>query len=115
MAKKAKQENTYFELPDNWEIINARRLKFGTFFSLKMDGLCLYNLRVVPEGDNWDAFIGMPESKGADGNYYKQYALYLTDEDTEEIIEAVEAALPKKKKASKKKATKKQDADEEDD
>lgn len=94
MAKT--EEKTYFELPEEWEVINARELEWGTFFTLKMPGLMLFDLRVVPEGRKYDAFIGMPEEKGKDGNYYKRFALYLKDEDTKAILKAVEAALDEK-------------------
>lgn len=94
MAKKAnKYDDVYFTLPEDWEIVNARELEYSTFFTLKMPGLSLYNLRVVPKGKNYAAFIGMPETKGKDGDYYKQYALYLSDEDTEKILKAVAKAL----------------------
>jgi DNA-binding cell septation regulator SpoVG len=100
MATK-KELNTYFNLGEEWSVINARKLDFGTFFTLKMPGLSLYNLRVVPEGKKYPAFIGMPETKGQDGDYYKQYALYLSQEDTDAVIEAVEEELKKAKKAKK--------------
>ena len=44
----------------------------------------------------------MPEDKGRDGDYYKRFALYLTEEDTAAVINAVDEALEESKKASKK-------------
>lgn len=101
MAKK-ENEKKFFALGDDWEVKNARQLDFGTFFTLQLPGLALYNLRVVPEGKNYDAFIAMPEDKGRDGDYYKRFALYLTEEDTAAVISAVDEALEETKKASKK-------------
>ena len=101
MAKK--EEKQFFNLGTEWEIRNARELEFGTFFTLQLPGLALYNLRVVPAGKKYDAFIAMPEDKGKDGDYYKRYALYLTDEDTESVIKAVEEALDDNKKSKKRK------------
>lgn len=101
MAKK-ENDKKFFAIGDEWEIRNARELDFGTFFTLQLPGLALYNLRVVPEGKNYDAFIAMPEDKGKDGDYYKRFALYLTEEDTAAVINAVEEALEDTKKASKK-------------
>lgn len=98
MAKKKTAEKTYFNIGEDWEVVNARRLDFGTFFTLQLPGLSLYDLRVVPAGKTYDAFIGMPERKGKDDNYYKVFNLFLTDEDTEAIIEEVEKALKKGKK-----------------
>ena len=101
MAKKeVEKEKQFFDLGKEWEVKNVRKLDFGTFFTLQVPGLALYNLRVVPAGKKYDAFIGMPEDKGKDGDYYKRFALYLDEEDTQAVIEAVEDAL---KESSKRK------------
>ena len=62
MAKK--EERAAFTLGKEWEVKNVRALEFGTFFTLELPGLALYNLRVVPAGKNYDSFIGMPEDLG---------------------------------------------------
>lgn len=95
MAKKTtKKEKEYFGLWDNgWEVANVRKTDFGTFFTLRLPGLSLYNLRVVPAGKKYKAFIAMPEDKGKDGEYYKRFALYLSEEDTEAVLDAVDDAL----------------------
>lgn len=94
MAKKtSKKEKEYLDLGENWEVTNVRKLDFGTFFTLKLPGLALYNLRVVPAGKKYKAFIAMPEDKGKDGEYYKRFALYLSEEDTEEVLQAVDDLL----------------------
>ena len=102
MAKKeAEKEKQFFDLTEwegEWEVKNVRKLDFGTFFTLQLPGLALYNLRVVPAGKKYDAFIGMPEDKGKDGDYYKRFALYLDEEDTQAVIEAVEDALKESKR-----------------
>lgn len=97
MASK-KDEKVYFTLPEDWEVTNARQLEFGTYFTLQLPGLALYNLRIVPAGKKYEAFIAMPDDKGKDGNYYKRFALYLSEEDTEAIIDAVEELLENSRK-----------------
>lgn len=92
-VKKNNEEKTYFNLGEDWEVENVRQLDFGTFFTLKLPGAYLYNIRVVPAGKNYDAFLSMPEDKGKDGNWYKRFTLYLSDDDTAAIIEAVDQAL----------------------
>lgn len=92
MAKK-KEEKKLFQLPEEWEVTNVRELEWATLFTLKMPGLSLYDLRVVPEGKKYDAFVGMPEDRGKDGEWHKRYALYLSKEDTKAILEAVDEAL----------------------
>lgn len=101
MAKKI----TYFNI-EGWEIDNVRKLDFGTFFTLKMPGLALYNMRVVPAGKDYDAFITVPEQKGKDGNYYKLFGLYLSKEDETAIIEAVDEILDEQFEAEKAKGRK---------
>ena len=99
MAKKSenKFDGVMFDLGDDWEVTNVRELEYSTFFTLKMPGLSLYNLRVVPAGKKYDAFIGMPEDKGKDGDYYKRFALYLSEDDIKAVLKAVDKALDKRK------------------
>lgn len=94
MAKKKEME--FFNLGNDWEVTNVRELKYSTYFTLKLPGLALFNLRVVPAGKKYDAFIGMPEDKGNDGDYYKRFALYLSGEDTKAVLEVVEEKLRRK-------------------
>lgn len=101
MAKK--EEKQFFAIGDEWEVRNVRALEFGTFFTLQLPGLVLYNLRVVPAGKNYDTFIAMPEDKGKDGNYYKRFALYLVEDDITAVIEAVEDSLAEQMKGKKRK------------
>lgn len=96
MAKK-EEKKTYFELTD-WEVANVRVLDFGTFFTLKLPGAAFYNMRVVPAGRKYDAFIAMPEEKGKDNNYYKLFNIYFDPDDVKEIIEEVEKQAEKAEK-----------------
>lgn len=89
MAKKI----DYFNITDEWEVRNVRKLDFGTFFTLQLPGLSLYNLRVVPAGKSYDAFIAMPQEKGTDGNYYDKYKIWLDDSITENILAEVDRIL----------------------
>lgn len=91
MAKKT--ENKFFSLGKDWKVTNARENDWGIFFTLSIPGLQLFNLKIVPAGRKYDAFVAMPEDKGKDGKYYKQYALYLSAEDTKAVIDAVMDAL----------------------
>lgn len=90
MVRKKENERSYFNLGDDWKVTNVRDLEFGLFFTLQLPGLSLYNLKVVPGTKKYDSFIGIPEIKGSDGNWYKVYNLFLTDVDTKNIIAEVE-------------------------
>lgn len=89
MAKKM----NYLQLGDDWKVSNVRKLEWGTFFTLVLPGLQLFNLRVVPEGKGYDAFISVPEDKGNDGKWYKRYLLYLSEDDEAAVIAAVDDIL----------------------
>lgn len=103
MAKNEKTENTFFDLSNyEWSVENVREFDFGTFFTLKLDGLMLYNLRIVPAGKKYPAFIAMPEELGRDNKYYKQYSLYLSKADTAKVIDAVESAIENKPRNKRK-------------
>lgn len=56
-------------------------------FTLNIPGASFLNLKVV-EGKN-GMFIAMPQTKGRDGQYYDQYRVFFSDEDTQRIIDAV--------------------------
>lgn len=95
-----------FELGDSWEVKNVRKLDFGTFFTLQLPGLSLYNLRVVPAGKSYDAFIAMPQIKNSDGNWYYEYKLYLDDAASELILSEVDRILDEEFEEEKKKGRK---------
>ena len=92
------EERKYFELGDDFAVENVRELEFGTLFTLKVDGLSLYNLRVVPagktaDGRKYNAFIAPPEEKGKNGEWYKVYNISLTNADTKKILEDINDQL----------------------
>lgn len=73
-----------------YEVANVRVIteSFITF-TLKFKGFALYNMRVVESKKTGDPFISVPQSKGTDRRYYNQYAVYLTDEDQQMLIDEV--------------------------
>lgn len=83
-----------FNLKDSgWSITNVRAVAENVIsFTLKMNGLSLYNMKVIESprgGTAGQLFLGNGQSRGADGRYYNNYALYLSDEDRDRIIKAV--------------------------
>lgn len=93
-SKKENIERVNFNLKDSgWSITNVRVVtEHMVSFTLKMRGLLLYNMKVT-ESTKGDAvgkmFLSNGQSKGSDGKYYNNYALYLSDEDKNMIIKAV--------------------------
>lgn len=99
-SKKENVEKVNFILKDSgWSIANVRVVtEHMVSFTLKMRGLTLYNMRVTESTKGETAgkmFLCNGQSKGSDGKYYNNYALYLSDEDKDLIIKAVCAEASK--------------------
>ena len=99
-CNKGNVEIVNFDLQNrDWKITNVRVVSEHTVsFTLKMDGLSLYNMKVMEstKGDTvGKMFLSNGQSKGSDGKYYNNYALYLSDEDKDLIIKAVCAEVSK--------------------
>lgn len=58
---------------------------------LVINGVSIYGCRVV-ESKKGD-FIGFPQYKGKDGNYYSHAYIRLTDEEQAKAIEKIESML----------------------
>ena len=56
-------------------------------FTLNIPGATFLNLKVI-DGQK-GMFIAMPQTKGKDGQYYDQYRVFFSDDDTARIIKAV--------------------------
>lgn len=97
MAFKTKKNNSdkvYFELSSYKATVKNARVISETCacFTLSCAGFALYNLRVVVTADGKE-FIAPPSTKGKNGNYYDQYAIYLTDEDQKKLIAKVKELI----------------------
>ena len=75
-------------------VANVRKLSETIIaFSLLGNGLGLYNLKVV--NGTKGKFIATPQTKGKkNGEWFNQYAVYLSEEDEQKIIAKVEALVP---------------------
>lgn len=97
-AKKSKkqdqQERTTIEVRSS-SVKNVRVVdgKNGdlVFFTLEVNGVIIYNCRVAT-GKNGD-FISFPQYKGSDGKYYNNVYVSLAEEDSERILQLVQAAI----------------------
>lgn len=95
-TKKSAQNNeekklVYFDMAENVAMVtNVRKINDSCIgFTLKCKGFSLYGLRAVEKKDGSSWFISVPATKGKDGNYYKNYGLYLRDEDQDAILDTV--------------------------
>lgn len=99
MAFKSKKNQNndnkvYFELGSYKATVKNARVLSETCatFTLSCAGFALYNLRVVCTADGKE-FIAPPSIKAKNGNYYNQYAIYLSEEDQKTLIEKVKELL----------------------
>lgn len=83
-SKSKKSANRmYIDLEKVEAVITSARVVTETFisFTLRCEGFSLYNMRLVEFKDGRQAILP-PQEKHGD-KYYNQYAIYLSDEDTE--------------------------------
>lgn len=93
-AQAAKPETTkVYVKVFSTEVSHVRTLKSGdTFFDLKINGVMIYGCKAV-ESDKYPTFVGWPQRKGTDGNYYNVCSVFISPEDTKTIIDKVQAVL----------------------
>ena len=93
-AKETQTEKVYAKVFTT-EVSKVRTLKSGdTFFDLKINGVMIYGCKAV-ESKQYPTFIGWPQRKGTDGNYYNVCSVFISPEDTKAIIDKVQAVLDK--------------------
>ena len=63
------------------------------FFTAVINGVVIYNCRVAT-GKNGD-FISFPQYKGSDGKWYNNVYVSLAEEDSNKILELVQAEIDK--------------------
>lgn len=81
------RSNATFAL-GTFEVRNVRQLSEKCLtFTLRLPGLSLYNMRLI-DGKKGN-FITNGQSLGNDGKWYNNFSLYLSDEDTQKLIDAV--------------------------
>ena len=91
-AKETQTEKVYAKVFTT-EVSKVRTLKSGdTFFDLKINGVMIYGCKAV-ESKQYPTFIGWPQRKGTDGNYYNVCSVFISPEDTKAIIDKVQAIL----------------------
>lgn len=76
---------TSIKLPEK----NARKVGNTIFFTMTLNGVTIYNCRVV--NGSKGKFIAFPQTKGKDGNYYSQAYAPLSENDQKKIIEKIES------------------------
>ena len=93
-AKNPQTEKVYAKVFST-EVSKVRTLKSGdTYFDLKINGVMIYGCKAV-ETKDYPSFIGWPQRKGTDGNYYNVCSVFISPEDTKAIIDKVQEIVDK--------------------
>lgn len=99
-SKDNKQRGVKFDMAaTKAEVQHARIVTSDLItFTLKCQGFSLYNMKLV--NGKKGLFITPPSTKGSNGAYYNQYAIYLSEEDEKSLIDSVLVAAGVKKTES---------------
>jgi DNA-binding cell septation regulator SpoVG len=72
----------------SWNVSRARETRRGFYFTLTLNYVQINNCHIVEMNDG-TVFIGLPQYKGSDGNYYNQVYAPLDDDLQQQIIDEV--------------------------
>lgn len=87
------KEITYLKL-ESFRVLSAREWDSGYVTAIiAINGVVVYNVRVMQTKDGNHEFLSFPSRKGNDGKYYPCVYVALSDEDTAKIIEAIDDRL----------------------
>lgn len=93
-GKKEKQESKkeYLNIID-CEIIRALNNDYGVFFDMKLNGIKINGCTLQQTKNEGYIFIAFPSRKGKDGKYYPVVSAYISDGDTQKIIEMIDKKI----------------------
>lgn len=90
------KERTFTKV-ESFSVKNSREWDCGAVTTtLTLNGITIYNVRIMQTHDGNHEFLAFPNRKGNDGKYYPHVYVSLSDEDTEKIIEAIDNDLASK-------------------
>lgn len=93
--EEAKQERQYGKL-ESFEILRVFEGRDVVFFSARLNGVDVYNMRVCTSKSG-DDFIAFPSVKGKNGQYFNEAYFPFSPEDQEKVIDAVAEKLANSK------------------
>lgn len=75
------------------EIVRAVNNEYGVFFDMKLNGIKINGCTLQQTKDEGKIFIAFPSKQGRDNKYYPVVSAYITDEDTQKIIDLIDAKI----------------------
>ena len=87
------KEREYLKL-ESFRVVDAREWESGDVSAtIRLNGITIYNVRIMQTHDGNKEFLSFPSRKGNDGKYYPYVYAALSDADTEMIINAIDDRL----------------------
>lgn len=74
---------------ESFKLLNVNETRYNVFFSAVINGVTIYNMRVVTGKDETD-FIAFPSSKDKNGKYWNHCYIAISPEDQASIIKDIE-------------------------
>lgn len=92
--KRTKNQETVREYTkiESFKLLNVNETQYNVFFSAVINGVTIYNMRVVTGKDGSD-FIAFPSSKDKNGKYWDHCYIAISPEDQASIIKDIENYL----------------------
>ena len=92
--KENKQESKkeYIRITD-CEIVRAVNNDYGVFFDMKLNGIKINGCSLMQTKDEGKVFIAFPSKQSKDNKYYPVVSAYISDYDTEKIINMIDAKI----------------------
>lgn len=75
------------------EIVRAVNNDYGVFFDMKLNDIKINGCSLQQTKDEGKVFIGFPSKQGKDKKYYPVVSAYISEDDTQKIIEMIDAKI----------------------
>ena len=75
------------------EIVRALNNDYGVFFDMKLNGIKINGCTLQQTKNEGNIFIAFPSRKGKDEKYYPVVSAYISDDDTQKIIEMIDKKI----------------------
>jgi hypothetical protein len=91
-GKKEREKKETLKIID-CEIVRVVNNDYGVYFDMKLNGIKINGCSLQQTKDEGKVFIGFPSKQGKDKKYYPVVSAYISDDDTQKIIEMIDAKL----------------------
>lgn len=75
------------------EIVRAVNNDYGVFFDVKLNGIKINGCSLQQTKDEGKVFVAFPSKQGKDKKYYPVVSAYISDDDTQKIINLIDAKI----------------------